>query len=66
MYKYINWNFCKTENISINEVLEILNKEEISDDFIKIWKDKICPTNLKATPNDIDIWEKDWEYYFAW
>lgn len=25
-----------------------------------------CDTDLKATPNGVDIWEKDWKFYFTW
>lgn len=25
-----------------------------------------CDTDLKATPNGVDIWEQDGHYYFTW
>lgn len=25
-----------------------------------------CDEDLKATPNGVDIWEKDWHCYFTW
>ena len=25
-----------------------------------------CDTDLKATPNGVDVWENDWHYYFTW
>lgn len=57
-YQLINWKFFETKELTNEYILFRLN--EISKPLLELESE-----NLKAIPNWIDIFEKDWDIYFT-
>lgn len=68
IFKDGKYYHAKLTEISPEIILELLNdnlEDRPSQDYIQIWKYKVCKENLKAEPNWKDIWEKYWKCYFT-